>query len=413
MRRNHHEDEIERNLKALDGIKDTRSKEEIYRNIQLKLKEPKQSVRRFRKPVVWGLSTAAVVVLTVIVVSQGPSPSSQGEFGAESTAEREEERSSMDEGDVDEDTEEDQEEIVIEEDEEEIQEETREEDAQPPADSNGEEDEQEEDVEEEDSIDRRVVEMDEVYADVHYRPAASQNEQQLLALPFLAPDNETIVPITVDHSGDAEENGADEMLDRIDPDALGLQASPLLDIEEQEQEDVKIREGLEEIARFDIEQPWPSEWEEWFQQEDAGSEASAGYYVFQADEGNAYLVTGQSLDMEGASDENLEETLQRMETEENEYVDSVIPPYVELDDVDERGDESVLLSYSGLDEWSENDETQLLIFVEGVLLTAADFGYHDVEFDGAMDEIEQVGPYDLSETIDPPVSPNYIEEIAN
>ncbi|QQK79168.1 hypothetical protein HUG20_04110 [Salicibibacter cibi] len=422
MRRNHREDEIERNLKALDGIKDTRSKEEIYRNIQLKMNERKQPVRRFRKPVVWGLSSAAVVVLTVIVVSQGPSPSSQGEFGTEPTTEREEDSSAMDEEDGDaeedmEDEQDEQEETVIEEDGEEIQEGVREEDVQPPVDSNGEEGEQEEDTEEEnieeDSIDRRVVEMDEVYADVDYRSAASQNEQQLLALPFLAPDNETIVPITVDHSGDAEENGADEMLDRIDPNALGLQASPLLDIEEQEQEDVKIREGLEEIARFDIEQPWPSEWEDWFQQEDADFEASAGYYVFQAGEGNAYLVTGQSLDMEDASDENLEETLQRMETEENEYVESVIPPYVELDNVDERDEESVLLSYSGLDEWSENDETQLLMFVEGVLLTAADFGYHDVEFDGDMDEIEQIGPYDLSETIDPPASPNYIGEIAN
>ncbi|AXF57337.1 hypothetical protein [Salicibibacter kimchii] len=414
MRRNHHEDEIERKLKALDGIEDTRSKKEVYRNVQLKMKEQKQPDYRFRKPVVWGLSTAAVVVLTVIVVSQGPSPASHEEFGTESTAEREEDSSSIDEGEVDEDPEEEQEEIVTNEGEKEnIQEETREEDIGPPADSNGEEDEQEEDLEEEDSIDRRVVKMDEVYADVHYRSAAPRNEQQLLALPFLAPDNETIVTITVDHSGDAGDESAAEVLDRIDPDELGLQPSPLLDMDEQEREEGKIQEGLEEIAHFETEQPWPSEWEEWFQQVDADTEASAGYYVFQADEGNAYLVTGESQDTEGSSDERLEKTLQRMESEENEYVQSVIPPHVELDTVDERDEDSVLVSYSGLDEWSENDETQWLMFVEGILMTAADFGYRDVELDGDLEENEQIGPYELGETMDPPASPNYIGEMEN
>lgn len=423
MRRNHHKDEIERNLKALDGVEDTRSKEKIYRNIRLKMSESKPPVRRFRKPVVWGLSTAAVVVLTVIVVSQSPSPANHEEFGAESTAEREGENHSLDGEDGDEEEEQHEQEQEYEEtvreeeditEQEERQEGIPEEDMEPSDDHNGEgaDQEQEEDGEEEDSIDRRVVEMDEVYADVHYRSAAAQSEQQLLTLPFLAPDDETIVTIAVDHSGEAEEDSATEVLDRIDPDELGLHASPLLDMGEQEDDEI-IREGLEEIARFDNEEGWPAEWKERFQKEDADTEASAGYYVFQAEEGNAYLVSGNSLDMEEASGDNLEETLQRMETEEEGNVHSVIPPNVELENVDERDEESVLISYSGLDETIESDETQWLMFVEGVLLAAADFGYQGVEFDGDLGEIEQIGPYDLAETIDPPDAPNYIGEMEN
>ncbi|SDJ04503.1 hypothetical protein [Natribacillus halophilus] len=412
MKRNHRQEDIERHLRDLDGVRDTRAKEEIYRNIELKMQEKEQPVRRFRKPVVWGLSTAAGLVLTVIVVSQLPSPTSTEPFSADQPMKQDEEDLTGD--DAEEETE-GRDEVIIEEDDDGKGMEQEEEDEGPEEDESFDVTEEEAEPEEEDSTeedeaaDRRVEEMEEVHADINYRSAATENEDSLLALPFLAPDNETIVTITVDDSAEAE-NDAEDILSRVEPDEFGLHDSPLDDLNGDESPDESILAGLEEAARFDIDRQWPADWDE--QLENGETETSAGYYLLPVD-GNAYLVTGNSLDIEDDGDETLEDILQKMETEDDERFQSVVPPEVELENVDAVNDENVLLSYSGLDEMDENNETEWLVFIEGVLLTAADYGYDDIEFEGDIEDVEEIGPYQLNEAITPPVAPNYIGEVEN
>ncbi|MBB6451264.1 hypothetical protein HNR44_003258 [Geomicrobium halophilum] len=408
-------EDIERKLQALNGVKDRRSKDEVYQNIQLKMNTKKQPQHRFRKSVVWGLSTSAAIVLTVIIVSQFPPPGGQEQFTADESSEMAEE-DDHEEYTESEDTAMEKDDSISAKDEIDLEEAPPEEENIRPDPEVEEETMEDGPGEEETSDQEKVEEMEEVYTDIHYRQAVQNNDDAFLTLPFLAPDEETIVAVTAQHSLAGDTDRIEEILDQINSSDLGLNDSPLQAIRDEENQSInaddldheKITQSLNEAARYETEE----DLEEAFQWEGADAEASAGYYWLAANE-NAYLVTGKSLNIGSENEKDLQETLKEMEREEEDRYHSVVPEGVRLEYVDMMSEGSVALTYSGLEQLSEKAESEWLMFIEGVLLTAADFGYDEVEFEGDLGEVEQVGPYELDETLHPPRAPNFVGEVGD
>ncbi|GAJ99544.1 hypothetical protein [Geomicrobium sp. JCM 19055] len=116
------------------------------------------------------------------------------------------------------------------------------------------------------------------------------------------------------------------------------------------------------------------------------------------------------MDVEREEDLSFEETLKRMELEEQgDRYFSVIPEELDLESVTEIDEERIALAYDGLEDVNEHE---LIMFVEGVLLTAADYGYREIEFEGIENQdVRDVGPYTLTNTLHPPVAPNYLGPI--
>ncbi|RSK27488.1 hypothetical protein EJF36_11670 [Bacillus sp. HMF5848] len=101
---------------------------------------------------------------------------------------------------------------------------------------------------------------------------------------------------------------------------------------------------------------------------------------------------------------NIEEAITRM----NDPVDthmllSAIPDGVTITSVVSQ-DQEVVIEFSKDSTLVNNDE--YVYFIEAVLLTAKDFGYTNVSFNG-IDNF-QIGPYDLTKPIPVPIAPNLV-----
>ncbi|GAK04395.1 hypothetical protein JCM19037_2801 [Geomicrobium sp. JCM 19037] len=404
MSNNNTDEKIIKKLHELNGVEDHRSKDEIYMNVKAGMKRSgkKPQPERFKKPVIIGLSSAAVLILSVVVVSQISPPGGNQEFSSDAPRE-----SALDESDYEEDADQDQ------------------------ADDwegteNNEEDQslyvQDEDQHTEtDDEDQPVVEEEELTLDeerseriasFEYYSATIDAGERLFTLPFMAPDDQTVVNVTL-QSPEIDTGQLEQVLAAFHPENYGLKESPMREFIEEGLTDEKFFEGLAEISRFETfaTAEWPNQVEEVLSEISNQSTEANGYFLLPVEDQYAYLVSGNSLDLNGGVSDSLEETLKFMENDadEDRYF-SIIPDEVDLESVSEAGETRVILTYDGFEDVTREEE--LLMFIEGVLLAAADFGYQEIEFDGAeRSDFSQVGPYQLSRTLQPPAAPNYLGEV--
>lgn len=199
----------------------------------------KPQPERFKKPVIIGLSSAAVLILSVVVVSQISPPGGNQEFSSDAPRE-----SALDESDYEEDADQDQ------------------------ADEwegteNNEEDQslyvQDEDRHTEPDEDQPVVEEEELTLDeerseriasFEYYSATIDAGERLFTLPFMAPDDQTVVNVTL-QSPEIDTGQLEQVLAAFHPENYGLKESPMREFIEEGLTDEKFFEGLAEISRFE------------------------------------------------------------------------------------------------------------------------------------------------------------------
>ncbi|GAK09784.1 hypothetical protein [Geomicrobium sp. JCM 19038] len=408
MSHNGYEDEeIIKKLEKLRGVEDDRNKNEIYKSVKAETmtrsNRPKRD--RFSRPVIVGMSSAAVLILAIIVISQVPLLQDGSELSSQGGNQNEDQQLAItsDEEEYDAtDSEEDQAQHYIEDSEQ------PEEIVPHEPEQNDESYERQEETPETTEDD---VELNGEWDHYDYPLAASSESPGMYTLPFLAPDEQTVVNVTFTIDEQSILDEIDTLLNGVDPEQFGLRDSPIQRLIQEGSMD-RVREALQEVSRFETfaTLDLPSEVEEVLSATTEERDEANGYYLLPVEDQYVYLVTGKSLDVEREEGLSFEETLKRMELEEQgDRYFSVIPEELDLESVTEIDEERIALAYDGLEDVNEHE---LIMFVEGVLLTAADYGYREIEFEGIEDQdVRDVGPYTLTNTLHPPVAPNYLGPI--
>jgi hypothetical protein len=127
-----------------------------------------------------------------------------------------------------------------------------------------------------------------------------------------------------------------------------------------------------------------------------------GYYVYTSETGQTYLVPSRD------PSNTFKDALDRMMIEEYN-LEASIPTNVTIEDVNEIDEDSVTVTFSN-DNSINQDEISHQLMIKAILLTAKEFGYVDVTFVNAP---EQIGDIQLMQNgapnpVDVPAAPNYI-----
>ncbi|WFA03522.1 RsiX protein [Bacillus sp. HSf4] len=121
-----------------------------------------------------------------------------------------------------------------------------------------------------------------------------------------------------------------------------------------------------------------------------------GYFLYESSDGKRFLAPSQE------SYQSIEEAVKMMQTAESgSHLKSIITGDKLIQDVQEKGKELVIQFSSAADIQNQTDD---ILMVEGLLLTAKDFGFNQVRFENA--KIDRIGSYDLSKSVQVPYAPN-------
>lgn len=121
-------------------------------------------------------------------------------------------------------------------------------------------------------------------------------------------------------------------------------------------------------------------------------QAKKGYYQYTHDNGDIFLVPSE------AAFESISEALTAMKSSPNDDFVPIIPEDIELTSTSE----NKLLTISFEEELTMNDAR--LLFIEGILMTAKEFGFDEVLFQNIGSSTWE--GFDLSKPVSVPVSPN-------
>ena len=409
---NRSRERIEHSLKQMPRVKDKRSKNEIYHNIQDRLDSKKRhrTHRRWPVPV---FTSAAVLLLAILIVpgiwwtsNQTASPSQEenaedeNEAGDSESAEQHESENTA-ENDTDSREDEDPEPA-----------ESGTEDAPPKI---------QEDTEESGEMPGGYV-------------AALTKEEgsggvNAVTIPFESARGAVIVPLTFVAEADLKEL-LSFITEEVDGNEFGLgpamtekvswenaengSLEAAVSSETTALESGQIERGIEELARYlgekDIEVSNIPD-------EGSGSEEeinvrdideNRGYYLYDVNDAS-YLVTGEgagvSTTNENGSLLSLEETLAKMnEGPEISEVRAPIPGSLTVGNVEGEG-ESVTITLSGSLEDASGEVQQAMI--DAVGLAAADFGYETIKF--ISENSDTLGEVPLNQRWEVPAAPNTIE----
>ncbi|WP_240377425.1 hypothetical protein [Bacillus piscicola] len=268
-----------------------------------------------------------------------------------------------------------------------------------------------------------------------YAPAVSTadvaDDQKPVTIPLLAKDSSIIVPVTFLVSGQEDLfETYSSLIEEYSGKEAGLETSPLQDIHleevgnaetpatnvkelsSEENGDLIIR-SLEESIPFINEKNVSVRYDgETGALGDYGlldhyeiKRENRGYYVYTSPAGISFLVSSNAAALpvrdESGALYSFSKTLKQMTAVRSEEVEPPIPETVHVERAERNGSEAqvVFSNDSRLPEsWNGN------IMVEAILLAAADFGIEQVEFSGG--KIEKIDGYEAGKSISVPLAPN-------
>ncbi|MEC1260491.1 RsiX protein [Bacillus swezeyi] len=125
-------------------------------------------------------------------------------------------------------------------------------------------------------------------------------------------------------------------------------------------------------------------------------ETQRGYFLYESSDGRPFLAPSTE------SYENIQEAIKDMRNEESgSHLKSIMTGDMPIQDVQAKGKELTIRFSSAAD---IQNQTADILMVEGLLLTAKDFGFTKVKFKNA--NTNKVGSYDLSKSVQVPYAPN-------
>nr|MDH3163997.1 hypothetical protein [Bacillus licheniformis] len=120
------------------------------------------------------------------------------------------------------------------------------------------------------------------------------------------------------------------------------------------------------------------------------------YYLYESSDGRRFLAPSSE------SYESVQEAIKMMKNEESgTHLKPILSDDTPIEDIQKNGKELIIQFSSSAN--IENKPEDVLM-VEGLLLTAKDFGFTKVKFKNAS--ITKVGAYDLSKSVQVPYAPN-------
>ncbi|WP_421379327.1 hypothetical protein ACOJQI_15160 [Bacillus salacetis] len=122
--------------------------------------------------------------------------------------------------------------------------------------------------------------------------------------------------------------------------------------------------------------------------------SNKGYYKYTSGNGDSYLVPGEE------KFESVNDALSKMKTSPNGFLESVIANDVQFETTIENN----LLTLSFNKELTLKDNPDSLLLIEGILMTAKEFGFEAVLFEN-VESTDWKG-FDFSQPVTVPVSPN-------
>ncbi|MDA1475031.1 RsiX protein [Bacillus changyiensis] len=121
-----------------------------------------------------------------------------------------------------------------------------------------------------------------------------------------------------------------------------------------------------------------------------------GYFLYESSEGRQFLAPSSE------PYHNIEEAIQKMQSDANSsYLKSIISDNQKIQEIDKKGNK-LTLQFSG----DLHNDVQTILMIEGLLMTAKDFGFAKVQFINT--NITRIGHYDLSKSVPVPYAPNPI-----
>ncbi|MDE5416100.1 hypothetical protein [Alkalihalobacterium chitinilyticum] len=245
-----------------------------------------------------------------------------------------------------------------------------------------------------------------------------QEDQRVVTIPFLDEQAMFIVPLSfIVRDDDTVLNQISSILEEYDPSTVGLLASPLEGVTMEEVSNTTVSVNIPQVPagsanenmlmesiksvieplgyeRFnilvdgqrgvDIGSYGPVE-------EMSVTSAPSGYTAYENSTGRTFLVVGGLGEVTGL---NFEDIVQLMTSVTSGIVIDTI----------ETSDQAATILFGQGTELTIHEEA--LILVEAILLTAKDFKIEEVEFKNAG--VEEFGPYQLNDRISTEISPNGI-----
>ncbi|WP_377891293.1 GerMN domain-containing protein [Alkalihalobacillus sp. R86527] len=387
-------------LSKLPEVKDHQSKEMIYQQVQNKMKERGNNMKKSKKRLTWvipSFATAAVVILSLFLLpGLFDQPEDQSESAlTESSADKQSSNESATTATLDEEKK-----IV------------------------------DDPIGKAEENDKGFAAEDSTTFD-HYNPAM-QTGTESIVLSF--PDQESLALIPLTFNVDSKQTLSeqiDEILSSFDASGKGFGQSPLaeatIDVETVDgsktlvidfptpgdslssNESILIRNSTKWLAdSIGVKHiTWKTNGENGYTLGNFGpaeqsiEEQLAPYFLFETNTGSRYLVKGSPLYGESAPD--LESVLSLMKDGDSEHsaYSPSIPENVSIDSVEKRDS---LATITFTEDSKFNSEEEAMETLEAIMLTASQFGYNKVSF--LNTGFEKVGPYSLYEAIQIPQSPN-------
>lgn len=121
------------------------------------------------------------------------------------------------------------------------------------------------------------------------------------------------------------------------------------------------------------------------------------YYAYTLKNGATYVAPSE------LSYSSLAEALEAMKNTPNDFYEPLVPKEVALSVIEEENHPPIIRFRSHYDLMT-GDKTQQMRMMEGILLTAKDFGYEEVKFQNLSPE--EWGGFNFSEKVEVPYSPN-------
>ncbi|KMM61367.1 RsiX protein [Bacillus glycinifermentans] len=123
-----------------------------------------------------------------------------------------------------------------------------------------------------------------------------------------------------------------------------------------------------------------------------------GYFLYEDSDGEQFLVPSHE------SYQSINEAISQMQHgESGSHIKSILSGDRAIQAVEENGKELIIRFSSSVDFQNQSDD---ILMLEGLLLTAKDFGYTKVKFTNA--NTDKIGSYDLTKPIPVPYAPNPI-----
>lgn len=394
-------------LSKLPEVKDHQSKDMLYQQIQNKMKERGNNVKK-RKRAPWiipSFATAAVVILSLFLLpGLFDQPEDQSQSALDSSADQE--TSSQESAST----------------EEEATTATLDEDKKIVEDPIGEAKE-----------DNKGFAGEEVTTFEHY-VAAMQPGEESFVLSFPDQEGLALIPLTFKYDTNQPlSEQIDGILSSYKADENGFGASPLADaslsVEENNgsktlivdfptpgdslssYESIMVRNSIkwlsDSIGATNI--SWKTNGEEGYTLGNYGpaeqsiEEEIAPFFLFESSTGSRYLVKGSPLYSENATDlKNVLSLMKSADSENNAYAPS-IPEGVSIDSIEKRDDVAAI---TFTEDSKFTSEEEAMETIEAIMLTASQFGYSKVSFFNTG--FDGVGPYSMYEALEIPQSPNAI-----